>query len=43
MDGPERVGAMLRSLYSFKATYPAALSFAEGEAFLELDTSKSDR
>jgi len=34
---------MLRSLYSFKATYPAALSFAEGEAFLELDTTKSDR
>ena len=40
MDG---CGAMLKSLYSFKATYSAALTFREGEVFLELDISKSDR
>ena len=40
MDG---CGAMLKSLYSFKATYSAALTFREGDIFLELDTSKSDR
>lgn len=34
---------MLKSLYSFKATYSAALTFSEGDIFLELDTSKSDR
>ena len=36
-------GAMLKSLYSFKGTYSAALTFREGDIFLELDTSKSDR
>ena len=36
-------GAMLKSLYSFKATYSAALTFREGDIFIELDTSKSDR
>ena len=41
MDG--NCGAMLKSLYSFKATYSAALTFREGDIFLELDTSKSDR
>ena len=40
MDG---CGAMLKSLYSFKATYSAALTFREGDIFLELDASKSDR
>ena len=41
MDG--NCGAMLKSLYSFKATYSAALTFREGDIFLELDASKSDR
>ena len=41
MDG--NCGAMLKSLYSFKATYSAALTFREGDTFLELDASKSDR
>ena len=40
MDG---CGAMLKSIYSFKATYSAALTFREGDIFLELDASKSDR
>ena len=41
MDG--NCGVMLKSLYSFKATYSAALTFREGDIFLELDASKSDR
>ena len=42
-DGRSGPGAMLRALYSFKATYSGALSFSEGESFLELQPGKSDR
>ena len=42
-DGRSGPGAMLRALYSFKATYSGALSFNEGESFLELQPGKSDR
>ena len=34
---------MYKSLYSFKATYASALSFKEGEVFVELSGGKSDK
>lgn len=43
MDGRAWHRAVLRALYSFKASYAAALSFQEGELFVELDRTKSDR
>jgi hypothetical protein len=43
MDGEAPGAVMLRALYAFTAGYDAALSFQEGELFLELDRAKSDR
>eukprot|EP00090_Calanus_glacialis_P001892 TRINITY_DN11412_c0_g1_i1.p1 TRINITY_DN11412_c0_g1~~TRINITY_DN11412_c0_g1_i1.p1 ORF type:complete len:663 (-),score=127.20 TRINITY_DN11412_c0_g1_i1:157-2145(-) len=42
LAGEARV-KMYKSLYSFKATYASALSFKEGEVFVELSGGKSDK